>query len=486
MKYTFRLIIAALAAAVVLVSCAKELNPGKVDTDPADGTLRTVAVSFDTPTKSYLDGRQPCFSQGDSILVSDFSGLDTCVVKLMGKQTIIKTKLKGSHLKAVYPYTAAKIADDNKDINDVKIPAIQTGRFADANICMADQKLENNFECLVFRNKVAILKFYADETIGVDAIKVSCSAEDIAYNSTKITVFAPESDDSQEPDPFEDPRIWYVAMKDIKEATSLTFESTTKTQEPVTKTPKAAPGGDNSIVKGCIYNVFIPYYIEVNVGTDLAPIYQKWAYCNVGAFLPEEPGYYFAWGDTRGYKYDDETYKFEDDHIFNWKDCPFNNGSETYNSEFFSNIKNDVCPNGILDLKYDAANANWGDKWRMPTNAEYNQLVSGTNTDKTDVFSKGGYINLRIRGTNLIFPPSGNGYEYGLTNPYSNGVYWSSNLDDKFDNLATVFLFQDTGTMSMTFDRYVGHTIRPIYDETITDDKTVNVTISAYTSGGTL
>lgn len=481
MKYTFRLIIAALAAAVVLVSCAKELNPGKVDTDPADGTLRTVAVSFDTPTKSYLDGRQPCFSQGDSILVSDFSGLDTCVVKLMGKQTIIKTKLKGSHLKAVYPYTAAKIADDNKDINDVKIPDIQTGRFADANICMADQKLENNFECLVFRNKVAILKFYADETIGVDAIKVSCSAEDIAYNSTKITVFAPESDDSQEPDPFEDPRIWYVAMKDIKDATSLTFESTTKTQGPVTKTPKAAPGGDNSIVKGCIYNVFIPYYIEVKLQVGNP---QKWAYCNVGAFLPEEYGDYFAWGETTGHKANAEKTGFVDNHMFSWANCPFNGEATDYNSEYFTEVKDVECPNGVLAPKNDAASVQWSGKWRMPTVEEWENLIKYTNTTSTH-FSNG---KLAINNSSLIIPAAGLGMKGDNTLDDTGylGRYWSSTLSNENLQWACTLAFGNGDPGKGASTRIDAQPIRPIYDETITDDKTATVTISAYTNGGTL
>ena len=56
-----------------------------------------------------------------------------------------------------------------------------------------------------------------------------------------------------------------------------------------------------SISAGKMADVFLPYYIKINVGTEQKPEYQYWGYCNVGAFLPEEPGLYFSWGNVDGH-----------------------------------------------------------------------------------------------------------------------------------------------------------------------------------------
>ena len=459
MKYTVRLIIAVLAASAALVSCTKDLAPGKSDTDSAAGTLRTVTVSFDTPTKSYLDGNQPRFSKGDSVLVSDGAALDTCAVDVDGRKTIIRTKLEGETLSAVYPYTAAVFDNYGNLVNTVKIPAIQTGKFADANICMAEQSSDKS--SLRFRNRVAILKFYADESIGVDTIRViSESGEKIASGADTIVVTASKVEKSQLSNPTQDPRIWYVAMNTVRDASSLTFESVTSTQGTVTKKPKPV-SGDNSIGIGSIYSVFIPYYIEVKV-SDSPETYQKWAYCNVGAFLPEEPGLYFAWGDTTGYRWDAEKKQFEGEHSFSWENAPFNNDTTAFNSDYFATVKDEVCPNGVLALKYDAANANWGGKWRMPTHEESFALIdNGSGGTKPLTIGQGVFM---ITGTDFKIPASGYGDASDLINPTVGWMWTSSLMDDGKDNEGRCYFFADT----------------------ISEDQPTTGTISAYSHGGTL
>ena len=504
MKYTVRLIIAALAASAALVSCTKDLAPGKSDTDSAAGTLRTVTVSFDTPTKSYLDGNQPRFSKGDSVLVSDGTALDTCAVDVVGKKTIIRTKLEGETLlSAVYPYTAA-VFDNYGNLVDVKIPAIQTGKFADANICMANQSDQGNKDNLRFRNKVAILKFYADESIGVDTIRVSCAEGKIASGADTIVVTAPKVEKSQLSNPTQDPRIWYVAMHDIKDATSLTFESVTSTQGTVTKKPKIAGDGKNEISIGYIYSVFIPYYIKVKVN-DTPETYQKWGYCNVGAFLPEEPGLYFAWGDTTGYRWDAEKKQFEGGHSFTWENTPFNNDSTAFNADYFATVRDEVCPNRVLALKYDAANFNWGGKWRMPTEEEFRTMYNATyfGWDDTD---KGCYVyvpnpisdagkcsngdgSYTKSNALLFFPAAGGGTGEGLNNKGSWGYYRASSLFSDHNGYADYLYFRKDFHSTYPQDPYYrcsGLSIRPIYDDTISEDQPTTVTISAYSNGGTL
>ena len=71
----------------------------------------------------------------------------------------------------------------------------------------------------------------------------------------------------------------------------------------------------------------------------------KWACCNIGANSPEDYGNYYAWGEiTTKEVYSSETY--------------------TYTSS----------PTR-LSLSVDAANVNWGGKWRMPTYDEVSELL---------------------------------------------------------------------------------------------------------------
>ena len=91
----------------------------------------------------------------------------------------------------------------------------------------------------------------------------------------------------------------------------------------------------------------------------------KWATCNVGATKPEEYGDYFAWGETDPKStYDWSTYKY----------C--NGSSSTLTKYNTDNSQGTVDNKTTLDLSDDAARANWGDSWRMPTDAELTELRS--------------------------------------------------------------------------------------------------------------
>lgn len=105
---------------------------------------------------------------------------------------------------------------------------------------------------------------------------------------------------------------------------------------------------------------------------------KKWATMNIGANSVTEIGQYFQWGDTTGYyesqvgnndgqkKFIAKDYKFNTDNTTTW-------GSTTKKSKY-----NNVDGKTTLDLCDDAARANWGGQWRIPTRAEYTDLISST------------------------------------------------------------------------------------------------------------
>lgn len=82
-----------------------------------------------------------------------------------------------------------------------------------------------------------------------------------------------------------------------------------------------------------------------------------WASCNVGASKPYEYGKYFQWGDTVGYEGEEAKAHST------WDTCPW--GTST-------------PPMATLDTEHDAATANLGEGYRMPTQADINELNNWT------------------------------------------------------------------------------------------------------------
>ena len=88
----------------------------------------------------------------------------------------------------------------------------------------------------------------------------------------------------------------------------------------------------------------------------------KWATQNVGAVLPEGYGDYFAWGETTTKSYYGDNYK--------WCNGSWDNFTKYNTSSKYGTVDNKTR----LELEDDAARANWGGAWRMPTEKEWTEL----------------------------------------------------------------------------------------------------------------
>ena len=93
-----------------------------------------------------------------------------------------------------------------------------------------------------------------------------------------------------------------------------------------------------------------------------------WATCNVGADKPLDYGLYFQWGDTKGYTKD----QVGKDKQFNWHSYKWYNDD---GSIIFSKY---TTTGESLDLEDDAANANMGGDWHMPTPEQIQELIDNT------------------------------------------------------------------------------------------------------------
>lgn len=122
------------------------------------------------------------------------------------------------------------------------------------------------------------------------------------------------------------------------------------------------------------------------VAVDLGlPSGTKWANMNVGATTETEYGLFFAWGETVGYSSSDTS----DGHSFNWENYKWmtegKSSLEWINKYQIEDSQTDGCwydtnkqfiGDGKTQLtpEDDAAHANWGGDWYMPTEDDFNEL----------------------------------------------------------------------------------------------------------------
>ena len=148
---------------------------------------------------------------------------------------------------------------------------------------------------------------------------------------------------------------------------------------------------------------------------DLAlPSGTLWATCNVGASKPEEYGDYFAWGETTPKStYDESTYFDTDDGGSMFKKY-YNNGGVTE-----------------LQPEDDAATANWGSGWKMPSGDQIKELCNSSYTTSEWTQLNGVYgckVTSKSNGNSIFLPAAGYRWHDELSYAGSYGYYWSSSL----------------------------------------------------------
>lgn len=180
-------------------------------------------------------------------------------------------------------------------------------------------------------------------------------------------------------------------------------------------------------------------YVDLGLPSGL-----KWATCNVGASKSEEYGDYFAWGEvkTKG-----DFYK---------KYYDYNRALSTLELEGVINC------DGNLTSAYDAASVNWGKKWRMPTMADFEELIKHCKWTWITLGGVGGYkVAKKKDDTNWIFLPAG-GHCQGWE---SCGIgrdcdYWTSTAYDDRDS--AIFFSVPTVNAIFSHSRSYGHSVRPV------------------------
>ena len=205
-------------------------------------------------------------------------------------------------------------------------------------------------------------------------------------------------------------------------------------------------------------------YVEVNDGGNVENSHEyvdlglsvKWATCNVGAESPEEYGDYFAWGEVEP----KETYSWS---TYKWCNGSYDSLTKYNNSSSYGIIDNKT----VLDASDDAATANWGGAWRMPTKEEQDELRTECTWTWTTENGVNGYrVTSNKEGytdKSIFLPAAGYRDDSSLNDASSSGYYWSSSLDTDYPNDACGLYFYSYIVGWGSYDRYYGQSVRPVY-----------------------
>jgi len=166
----------------------------------------------------------------------------------------------------------------------------------------------------------------------------------------------------------------------------------------------------------------------------------KWATCNVGASRPGDYGNYYAWGETstKG-DYSWSTYEWYDN---------FTGTVTKYKAD-------------ELDPSDDAATANWGGDWRLPTKTEFEELLRECTWEWTTHNGHNGYKVTGPNSQSIFLPAAGWRLRADEDRVGSYGYYWSST---PYESFACSLFFLADGHGEYWRSRYYGLSVRPVLE----------------------
>ena len=243
---------------------------------------------------------------------------------------------------------------------------------------------------------------------------------------------------------------------------------------------------------------FDSYAVDLGLKSGL-----KWASCNIGTNKPEEFGNFYAWGETKtknrfhwgNYPYCGDPDPYDGDTI-HWEQGDYgpNLALYKYNTKDTFHFTGGDNPDGITELVAgdDVATAQWGGLWRMPTKADWQELLAETTLEPVfegdDNNDTKKFRGLRFTGSNgnSIFLPAAGSYNGNQHDFYYNSgndgqvEYWSSTLDKVYPYAACAFSYDVTdegnevlvsgyrvlyGSSTTFFVRNQGRPIRAVYGD---------------------
>ncbi|MBR7049557.1 MAG: hypothetical protein IKI16_06860 [Prevotella sp.] len=313
----------------------------------------------------------------------------------------------GSAVNLIYPYSAV---DESTKAIKADLLKAQLGTIADLSanydVATANGTLSVSgtsatmAEQVTFTNQNGICKFQFQDKGNGNAAITGITKLVIKDNTDAeiTTATLPAAADY----------VW-VAMAPITTTSKVNFE--------VTTADKTYTGSANAIVEASKKYILTLKVTASLTAVDLG-LSVNWANMNVGATSETEYGDCFAWGEvTPKPDYSWSTYEWG---------TGFNALTKYNNDSSYGTVDNKT----VLDPEDDAAHVNMGGTWRMPTAAEFQELmINTTHAWVTDY--KGSGVNgftFTGNGHTIFLPAAGYRYDTDLFGQGSTGYYWSSSL----------------------------------------------------------
>ena len=203
--------------------------------------------------------------------------------------------------------------------------------------------------------------------------------------------------------------------------------------------------GDWSIYTEPIVEPAAPEYVDLGLSVN-------WVSCNVGANSPEEYGYYLGWGEL------------EEKEWYSWS--YYTHG--TSKTSLTKYCKSDKIK--MLEAVDDIATSTYGEGYRIPTKAEWQELFDNCTADYSA--QENGVNGIRFTSNidgytdkSIFIPVGGKKQDDGVLNQGSYGFYWTSECVSSFSMYYNAFyaelsILGSAGTANV--ERFYGHNVRAV------------------------
>jgi len=188
---------------------------------------------------------------------------------------------------------------------------------------------------------------------------------------------------------------------------------------------------------------------DSDTGVDLG-LSVKWASCNIGASSPEEYGGFYSWGGIAT------------QNTYDWGSYRYGSGPNSVDKYCISSDEGRVDNLTVLRPEDDVATQTLKGGWRIPTEAEFKELMEKCDWTWSTWNGRYGYkIVSRINGGQIFLPAPGQKYNDQWANKGTVGYYWTSELSG-YSGFARGLCLSSSKRQWMNYSRHYGLSVRAV------------------------